>query len=915
MSFEDQVSDILKPGDCSWSATLLRKRMGRPTEVPNLDPDSQIDSKGHMLTLEGTDAVDQESILKLIWQCVRSGQITRAQHLCSEHGLFWLAASLMGVADEFHVLRTSARHSSNSRVDVTARRGNTRKPLWLNTCYDHASRLMAGHLQSLSDQATNTTADGLYGTAKTRGANVAVLEATICAALSNNVPVLCQSPLISNWPEKLWAAVKTHHDRRLSEILQCHRKNRKGHSLYYPGCDESSVEAERKYKDRLSMSAGAGTTGLKAAAAAGTLADLLRCLAPEDENAAQGISAAVEQLWRLQCAIIEGPTALRSHIESFISESDAAGGFSVLANEASSGAGLSRVHRVYAHLLILLKMTPVFDQEQSVQMQSCCKGSDLHAAINRYLDVLIQNKLWSLVASYAVFLPKHERVTRFVSMMSMLPASSRRIGEGGATLFSKDPAQEAREVLNSGRKYFESDMAEITKLVVVGARVGGESANVSRVGAVVDEEKADVAAEASSVLGGEQGGSDSPRAKRRMQQDEALNSSHVSKRERLGDSMWRDADTTAGSAAGRSMLSVRADVSSLLPDAGRGASASVGSAANSMRNVTVDGEDIARMETLRWLCIDEQHRPEAVRQANAFIRDLILSSNGAKTAELHVLLANLLPTDSLAVSMDVYLRSKRAAGGGLGHVPLASLSGDAGVEDIYWASEYSSLRLWYLVSGAMQAVDSWESLKLDFLATQKSLLGGKSILKSSLGRFKPKIKAACARISDSFREVIHYSVDEYEDKLGVRSGILSVCSVAEHALCLDFCHIIESAKDDLLSSRTTDEDGITELDSEAVLELLEKCNAVFALEHSEDLLPRNLRLPLLSPAIQRRVADLIQDFSTAFEARVPRIENAYYFEHAKKFNFEVKNCISILANVISRREVALVFVINYLQYI
>jgi hypothetical protein len=62
-----------------------------------LHPNAQLTEDGMLLARDGVDRLDQESLLKTVWQLVRCGHVVRAQQLAVEHRFFWLTASLQGI--------------------------------------------------------------------------------------------------------------------------------------------------------------------------------------------------------------------------------------------------------------------------------------------------------------------------------------------------------------------------------------------------------------------------------------------------------------------------------------------------------------------------------------------------------------------------------------------------------------------------------------------------------------------------------------------------------------------------------------------------------------------------------------------------------------------------------------------------
>lgn len=715
---------------------------------------------------------DQESSMKLIWQCIRSGQIARAQLAAKDQGMFWLAASLMGVADEFHelnsLLPTEGQRNREARV-VAVRHGNTKKSIWMNTCFDHSQRVFASYERRSSAKGNQQS---VTDTRDDRGMNAAVLEASIFGCLSNNVSVMARSPLLASWPDLLWVAVKSQHDRRLYQILHNHRTRRAAMSGLYPGCGPDELAAGEKYIERLSRAPdntalpaqGSTASTLYNASFCGTVEEMLhhlrpRCSKDNDPTCVDtGSSFTLVCLWRLQSAIIGGLSSLRTHIDDMMDYFEAHRVDADIERKPIHSArsfgrysGHNRLLRVYAHLYAWLKTAPA-SQPQVQGLVSGDRDGFLHAAVRNYIEMLVSYKRRNLVALYCVFLPRDQRIETYVRMMQSLPASTRRIGESGSTVLSDAPAMEATQVLNSASVYFRADLADITRAVVDTARVCGVEGQPSddtpagrrRMASEYDAEDAadsrSTMATANRIVGAEI--------------SDALRSSPRSKRVRY--------ETETGTSAHL--------------DPVVGAHVSFSRAAMSDAAVSVDDGDVGRMDTLRWLCIDVQDRPEAVRQTNAFIRQLLLESKGEKTNELRLLLRKILPSDTLEVAKDIYGRAVAAK---------------TSTDDLSWGAEYSQLKFWYLVCDAFSCIEAWENVHQEFLGSKGSLIGGTSVLLSSLSRFKPKILAESEKAIVAISTAVHCEADSYEELFDQVGGVRGVWMASEKALVQQLCDILE----------------------------------------------------------------------------------------------------------------------------
>jgi hypothetical protein len=853
-----------------------------------MHPDAQLTLEGDVLALEGADATDQESVLKLVWQCVRSGQITRAQAVSQEQGLFWLAGSLMGVADEFHETHvvgteegSNARSSSGNELVrlLSVRRGNTRKSLWLKTCFEHSERLQTAYEKRQAEKSSNFDATE-------RGANVAALEAAIYGALCNNVSVLSRSPMLTSWPDHLWVSLKVHHDRRLMSIVLSHKRKRAKHSALYPGCTPELLNAEELHLSRISnqnllsrfdKTASAKSQIVKDGALSSSIDDMLRCLCTPDALSSgnnDSVSPTVLKLWELQCAIIGGLSSLRAHLNSFVESLDMDDMFAADTKNAETPLK-TRLLRVYSHLLIWLKCAPAAlpdlsglasygpaDAEQN--------DINLHRVVSKYIETLISNKEPSLVALYCVFLPRQERIELYTSLLQSLKASSRRIGEGGSTFLSDAPTQDASQVLALGAKYFPDDLKEITRIVVEHGRVGMSTFGAAAVSAIGG---------ASTTLN--------------------LSSSTLPSRRRLTDFL-----------AGQSMTEVEEGAIVVNAEDSRSKRERVGEVKSSIVRatiandlVTVDSVDVSRMETLRWLCIDVDHRPEAVRQVNALIKQFVLESQGAKTQEVRLLLAKILPTDTLEIANSVHSRQRsRADVSPIAEpsslIDVTSHSGNPDIDELYWSAAYWQLSFWYLFNEASKEAEAFEDVRLEFEAAAKSVLGNEAVVRSSLARFVPKLEAACNRATKFLSDAIQCKPSSPGESFS--GGIRATWALRERAHVEHLCYLLESAP--------LEDDGVEDNDSFVDGTLRDDFLGLLADafpergESKADAILRSFSAPLLDKQIMDDLGVAADAFIAELNARPSEAPGA------GALNRRLQTAVRILNDVMDERRILLIIV-------
>jgi hypothetical protein len=419
--------------------------------VPSMHPDAQLTSDGRVLALEGNDCHQQESLLTTIWQLLRCGNMKRAQELAVENRLFWLAASLLGHSNPFYDYTNSADNACGDQQNMdpsedhpmnleglgggVVKKGNVRRPLWLRTCWKYAQKLEAnpanwGVLQQ-QPGAQGNTASGL-------------LEMSIYASLSCHLKVLARSPLLSLWSDRLWAVVKSAHERDLLRVLHVHRKSKAAYSGRFPGCEKAVLTAEQEmlqwinddlghvhlgdggslFAKVASMRQGmpvtpVGSTGSTATLSAG------RGYAVDGALLVEGGGSRCETLLlQLQASAMEGKSGLRRYVDTV---------FTALLSTPSeqSFPGVSRVLRVYAHLALWMHTSA----EGKTDLEDLMPLDLVQLAVETYVQHLIteggdRGELLTLVSTYCLHLTAPRRVAVYtrllLSLTPSLPAEQHR---------------------------------------------------------------------------------------------------------------------------------------------------------------------------------------------------------------------------------------------------------------------------------------------------------------------------------------------------------------------------------------------------------------------------------------------------------------------------------------------------------
>ena len=445
---------------------------GEKCKVGSMHPDAQISPDGLVLALDGVDQLDQEVLLKAVWQLLRAGMVVRAQEIAAEHRLYWLAASLQGVASHYYKPATvGLRDDSDGHggydadtyddavgADVccgVTRIGNLKQPIWSRTCWKHADRL-SGNSGNMREKAVPgrggiggygaflTATTGFSAAPTSNGSNNSlsgVLEMSIYAALSNNTKVLSTSPLISCWQDSLWIYLKAVHERNLATIVHRYRCTKAAHSSLYAGCDLAVLSAEREILDWGKPTIGHMSTGNcvqifntvppPCAPSAGTSS--FRTM-PGTAGITGGTAEA--KILQLQAAVMEGTSGIVNHIEGvmipFLERvaSSSAGSLFSTDDVVAVDENTAQLLRVYCHFAIWLKHSPGSSPSSSlpgvqfVPLKDIIPDDAMYLAVEMYVQHLIRSKQRSLVALYAAYLNRPRRIQSYALLLQSLQTSS-----------------------------------------------------------------------------------------------------------------------------------------------------------------------------------------------------------------------------------------------------------------------------------------------------------------------------------------------------------------------------------------------------------------------------------------------------------------------------------------------------------
>lgn len=682
----DLVSEAPAPRGEPWSETLNRVLRTRhpaarnppstSTQLQSLHPDAQLVADGSLLSLDGTDRGDQESLLKTIWQLLRCGLVARAQQLASEHKLFWLAASLQGIATHAYKLvslsemdEPSENFPAGEEGTSVARSGNLKQPVWLRTCWLYANKISAGS-SSGNHQMSAGGAAPSFGRAP-RGSQadsvVGVLEMSIYAALCNNTRVLLSSPLVSSWQDKVWVYLKATHERDVARIVHQYRCAKSGHSKYYPGCDLATISAERELMDLSKGDIGHFNTA--------DCVQIFNKIPPPST-----VKNAEYYILNLQAAVMEGRSGILNFVENTMME---------CLYVTESFPGREAVLRVFAHFCIWLK----YAHQDEAGLSELVSHEVLYLAVEKYIDMLIEKKQRSLVAVYAAYLNRPRRIYKYAQLLRSMQSS----GQAGQN------AADAAEVLQLANAFFPADVMDITRTVVESTQTTTESASYS---IQASAQKRGVSAPPLHSLSSPSGVSSSLRpaghhsvrfavsedaeqhsgsAEHENAFDNTVTPAKRSVRARaatprplkgiagLGSKSGTPAytggaetpDTFSRTPTGASLPGTPGVGSSLIAytpsDGSQQTLHTVLRAADA--SVPVTAEDAQQMESLRWLYFDASHRIEAVKQTNRFIVAYLLHGAGMKLAQVRTLLADYVPLDSVPMGHSLIEQRRNAVQG------------------------------------------------------------------------------------------------------------------------------------------------------------------------------------------------------------------------------------------------------------
>ena len=851
----DLVTEAPAPRGEPWSETLNRvlrsrhdsTRRGRAAlaeagSVQSLHPDGQIDPEGSMLALDGVDRLDQENLLKSIWQLVRCGLVQRAQQLAEEHRLYWLSASLQGIATHFYKPVTlpgdpdQLEHSEE--IVGVSRIGNLRQPIWLRTCWLYATKLSS----SRDSKNTQLSASGLNEARSSsilaRGmlkedSLVGVLECGIYAALCNHTQVLAASPLVPAWQDKVWVFLKAAHERDIARITHQYRCDKAARSKHFAGCDTATLGAERELFDLAKTEVGH-------LSAASCMQIFNKVPPPSGGRTAEAF------LLSLQAAVMEGRSGIEHYISTTLTE---------CLRSTESFPGKEQVLRVFCHFCIWLK----YAHADNAALSDLLSLETMYLAVERYIDLLIENKQRSLVAAYAAYLSRPRRIHKYAQLLRTMQSSSATVGT------------DAAEVLQLANTFFPADVMDITRTVVEGAHaptaaITAPASTQKRTGQIRAPPLASLSspinmgqafsqtpaprsvrfafAEGEEPLEGEDAAAtaDTPFASHSTPTKFSVRGRTATPRRPLG--VPRTPGSAGSSMGGSELLPGTPGVGSELmmlsdtyaADEHRASSREqsvhtrLRAAANDgVSSTAAQSAEMQQLESLRWLFFDATHRFEAVKQANRFAVSFLLHRDGMKLAQLRALLADYVPLDSVAVGAALIEQRRQAVrdveqqylhdheASSVQQLPSAerehvqTLQSELSLEEGLWDAQVCKLHLWRDFTAATQDVDMFHRAVQDFqtdscrqLSLPSAASGTQGV--SGLARHRSKIARTASTAAESILRTVTCAADS--DPPNPADGFKDIWAQNESAVSAYITHnagLLLHGLQDLLSKEDSDE--------------------------------------------------------------------------------------------------------------
>jgi len=476
--------EFSSPNKANWAETKEYLDASRETEISNLYPDAQLRLCGSslkVLQLHGNDATDQESLLWAIWLCIRSGNLEMAQKLSGDNDAFWLACALLGESEVYYTRQADddgmVAEESELRNSVV-RRGNSNRILWVKSCWDYASMLQRNkeNFCGTANMARKSTSRSK----QQQPVQLAEIEVAIYSALSNNLSVLLNCPIIAknsgdltgdSWVNKTWAVIKASHEHDLLQIIHAHHNRRAQHSDLYSDSSKNILQTENEFIRRYQLSGwncDVESCGILFEKLKSPNVDVLLNLLDtksDSNNKYPSITLNAEDiLLYLQCCIMAGTSKASDNIKEM-------SGF--LSKHGVSFPGKSRVLRVYCHLALWLRYSFVDPDTNRSYLSDIVPESDFVSLVCAYVHHLITQKQRTLVAAYVACLPcAEDRIVEYLELLKNMQKHLEKNEDAMKSVIDRQSLDnEEASIIRGGSSYLpQGEMQEICRRMVSGTQ-------------------------------------------------------------------------------------------------------------------------------------------------------------------------------------------------------------------------------------------------------------------------------------------------------------------------------------------------------------------------------------------------------------------------------------------------------------
>lgn len=808
------LASVSIAGTGVWSQThraILREdeRRKKGVSVSQMHPDGQISSTGQLLRLDGSDAPDQEVLLKCIWSCIRAGDVQQARDLAHDHEYYWLASMLDPISIHYyHGLEGDLDGAADTVSGECRRVGNTRRPLWQRACWKYAEKL------------SETSKNSISG----------VLESSIFASLSDNTEVLLSSPLINTWSDRLWVMVKAAQNREVMRVTKEWRNRLKSQSNLHPGCDAKIIKIE----DEIFQNTDRQLAGINLGTSENLFDKGSKCCVAQQKNPASQTSQdlTVEAfIQHMQVAVIGGLKGIKSFMQQiampFLKDRDLEQlKQRNVGNDSTQSSHHGCILRLLCHFCLWLRYstpdiapsssttttsasfnfssTPITPQRggdvtasgRHSLLSECVPEDLLSKSVEAYIDHLIYTKQRSLVATYACALSRPKRIEKYVSLLLAIHNDSHALTRDPhltttfASTFSSSSLSSSNSLFNpasSSSTLLQSDSEEVIKLAAslfsaddvmeITRRAVSTAATTDSFQPTSVPSSSTSSSSSSSAtpqhrtvrfdnVGG--GGYDTNIAGLRDSDVEVLDtedSPRISQiKARKGTPHHKQKKTSSLEAP---LWQTTGTPSKRISGTGGEMDMGIGMGMGLGGDDDVSHSDLQKMESIRWLTTREDHYLEAIRKANSLMTSFFLKSPRELMARS--IQGFLLPDAPRIMQSDAISVPGESAAVAIRCLLSNYLPSDAftvcynylnslpheeegKLRDLY-ANERKQA-VWSSFAKVTEHVKMWLVEVEKFRADQNRLLGNADTMRASLSRYQNSITLFATMATDGIRRLL-----------------------------------------------------------------------------------------------------------------------------------------------------------------